>query len=76
MRDFSDEINLIESTLSHIEDAIDEIKDVPYYQYLKDRWEDDKIELEARLSELSKMQNEEWKAEDRQQINDYWRDAI
>ncbi len=69
---FEDEIDLLEATLSHLEDAIEEIKDVPYYKHLKDGWEADKIELEARLSELSDMQNEQWEAEERHQINEYW----
>ena len=69
---FEDEIDLLETTLRYLEDAIDELKDVPYYKHLKDGWELDKIEIEARLSELYDMQEEQWEAENRAAESEYW----
>lgn len=74
--DFEDEIELLETTLGYMKDVIDEIKDVPYYKYLKDRWEDDILEVEARLSDLYNMRDNQWKEENRHQINEYWGSVI
>lgn len=73
---FEDEIELLETTLGYMKDAIAEIEDVPYYKYLKDRWEDDIVEVEARLSELYDMRDNQWEQENTHQINEYWGSVI
>ena len=76
MMDYEDEIELLETTLKYMEDAVDEIKDVPYYKSLADRWEDDIKEVQERLDELHNMQNNQWEEERRHEINEYWGNVI
>ena len=74
--DFTDEIELLETTLGYMKDAIGNLEDVPYYKYLKDRWEDDIKEVQERLDELHNMQNNQWEEERRHEINEYWGNVI
>lgn len=73
---FEDEINLLESTLSHIDDAIELIKDVPYYNHEKEGLKETRKELEDRFNELSNIQNKQWESERKDEINGYWGSVI
>ena len=73
---FEDEIELLETTLGYMKDAVAEIEDVPYYKYLKDRWDDDIKEVQERLDELYDMRDNPWKQEKKHQINEYWGSVI
>ena len=74
--DFEHEIDLLDSTLSDIEDAIDRIKDIPYYNYVTEGLEETRKELEDRLNELSKIQNNQWEQENKDRVNEYWGNVI
>ena len=76
MMDFEHEIDLLDSTLSDIEDAIDRIKDIPYYNYVTEGLEETRKELEDRLNELSKIQNNQWEQENKDRVNEYWGNVI
>ncbi len=63
MKDFEDEIEVLESVLSNIEAAIGDVQDSPYHSYLAQSWELDKEEIQSRLDELYAMQDEQFTRE-------------
>ena len=67
MYDYESEIESLESVLSHLSDVIGELQDNPYFEHLKDGYEDDKHEIQQRLDELYSMQNKQYDAEIREQ---------
>lgn len=71
MFDYESEIDHLESVLSHLNDMIGELQDVPYFDYLKGGYEDDTIEIQQRLDELYEMQNEQYDTEMRQLNKEY-----
>ena len=71
MFDYGSEIDALESVLSHLNDMIGELQDVPYFDYLKGGYEDDTIEIQQRLDELYELQNEQYDAEMYQMNKDY-----
>lgn len=71
MTDYESEIESLESVLSHLNDAIGELQDNPYFDHLKGGYEDDKHEIEQRLDELRGIQNEQYDVEMRQLNKEY-----
>jgi hypothetical protein len=63
MKDFEDEIEVLESVLSNIEAAIGDVQDSPYHSYLAQSWELDKEEIQSRLDELYAIQDEQFARE-------------
>ena len=74
--DYGSEIDLLEETLSYLEMAMDDVADTPYHSHLKGHWEEDMREIQERLGELYKIQNEEWEADMRQLNKEFERDRI
>ena len=56
----SEEIELIETTISYLESAIDELRENPYFRYKIEGLEDDINDLKERLYELEEIQEREW----------------
>ena len=56
----SEEIELIETTISYLESAIDELRENPYFRYKIEGLEDDIHDLKERLYELEEIQEREW----------------
>ena len=71
-----EEIELIETTISYLESAIEELRENPYFRYKIDSLEEDIYELKERLSELEELQEREWKKECSDLERDYWRDQF
>lgn len=71
MFDYESEIDALESVLSHLNDAIGELQDVPYLDHLKGGYEDDIYEIQQRLDELYELQNEQYDTEMRQLNKEY-----
>lgn len=71
MFDYESEIELLESVLSHLNDVIGELQDVPYFDHLKDAYEDNTNEIQQRLDELYELQNEQYDTEMRYQNRQY-----
>jgi hypothetical protein len=71
MKDFEDEIEVLESVLSNIEAAIGDVQDSPYHSYLAQSWELDKEEIQSRLDELYAIQDEQFAREMKEQNLQY-----
>ena len=65
--DFEDEIAILESALSYLEMAMQDIVDSPYHSHLKETWELDADEIQARLDELYMLQDDIYRNEMLQQ---------
>lgn len=74
--DASEEIELIETTISYLESAINELKENPYFRYKIASLEDDIYELKERLHELEEIQEREWSRETRDLEHEYWQDQF
>lgn len=71
-----EEIELIESTISYLESAIEELRENPYFAYKIASLEEDIYELRERLTELEELQTREWQREFRDIERGYWRDQF
>lgn len=74
--DIEDEIDVLETVLSNLETAREEVQDAPYHSYLAETWGHDVEEIKARLEELYTMQNEQWKKELEYQNFEYERSVL
>ena len=74
--DYETEIDVLESTISHLECAILSVEDAPYHNYLASTWEHDIEEMKSRLDELYAMQDEQWTKELRDQNIEYERSVL
>lgn len=72
----SEEIELIETTISYLESAICELRENPYFRYKIASLEDDIYELKERLHELEEIQEREWSRETRDLEHEYWQDQF
>ena len=71
MIDYESEIESLESVLSHLNDVIGELQDVPYFNHLIGVYEDNTSEIQQRLDELYELQNEQYDVEMRYQNRQY-----
>ena len=76
MYDIEEEIDVLESALSHLSSALEECLESPYHKYLANSLEVDIDEIKARLEELYEIQNSYWAAENKQQISEYWGEVL
>ena len=70
------EIDVLESTLSHLRGIVEDCQDSPYFNDRITNWEIDIEELEARLEELYEIENDFWAEEIKAQKNEYFRSVI
>ena len=70
--DVTEEIELIETTISYLESAIEELREYPYFSYKIEGLEDDIYDLKERLNELEEIQEREWKDELKYMDHEYW----
>ena len=68
----SEEIELIETTISYLESAIEELRENPYFRYKIASLEDDIYELKERLHELEEIQDREWQQEKKYMDSEYY----
>lgn len=66
----------LDNLIRDIDSAIDEIQDKEYMKDHIDSLNYIKYDLENQLEEVSEKLEEENKREERQQENDYWKEAI
>ena len=69
-------LNDLDNLIRDIDSAIDEIQDKEYMKDHIDSLNYIKYDLENQLEEVSEKLEEENKREERQQENDYWKEAI
>lgn len=74
--DFEAEIDSLETVLSSLNQAVESITDVPYYNYLVSEWELDIEEIQNRLDELYAIQDEQWEQEIKHQHYEYERQVL
>ena len=74
--DVSEEIELIETTISYLESAVNELRENPYFRYKIESLEEDIYELKERLHELEEIQDREWTRETRALEHEYWQDQF
>ena len=70
--DYQDRYDELDNIINSIDILIDEISDKDYI----DRLNEIKFDAENELQEVSEKLEEENKREERQQENDYWKEAI
>ena len=70
--DVTEEIELIETTISYLESAIEELREYPYFSYKIAGLEDDICDLKERLNELEEIQEREWSRETSELEHEYW----
>jgi tRNA A-37 threonylcarbamoyl transferase component Bud32 len=69
--EFENEIEVLESALSSLNEAIESIIDAPYHSYMASGWESDAEEIQNRLDELYGLQNMQWEQETKHQHYEY-----
>lgn len=71
-----EEIELIETTISYLESAINEILDSEYFSYKAETYREEIRELEEKLDELEAIQCKEWADELKELEHEYWQDQF
>lgn len=71
-----EEIELIETTISYLESAINEIQYSEYFSYKAEIYREEIRELEEKLDELEQIQCEEWGKELKELEHEYWQDQF
>ena len=74
--DVENEIEVLESLLSNLTDAMADSLESPYHKHLANSIEVDIEDVKARLDELYSEQNAMWAAETRQQNIEYERSIM
>ena len=76
MYEIEEEIDVLESALSHLSSALEDCLESPYHKYLANSLEMDIDEIKGRLEELYAMQNSIWAAEMKEANREYERMVI
>ena len=71
-----EEIEVIESVISFIESAINDLRMIPYMSYKVDSLLEDLDELQEKLCELEEIQLKEWQIESKELEHEYWQDQL